>query len=82
MCTQWLNWASKYLGPILRPITSRMISNRRKIQTPMNPMMILGHFNFSQPEEQPSIWARIRVFPCLAFTPEAELHNRPVQHGL
>ena len=40
----------------------------------MNPMMIFGHFNFAWPEEWPSIWARIRVFPCPAFTPEAELH--------
>ena len=41
----------------------------------MNPMMIFGRVNFAQPEEWPSIWARIQVFLCPAFTPEAELHN-------
>ena len=41
----------------------------------MNPTTIFGRFNFAWPEERPSIWARIWVFPCPAFTPEAELHN-------
>jgi len=41
----------------------------------MNPMTIFVHFNFAWPEEQPSIWARIWVFLCPAFTPEVELHN-------
>src|SRR5882724_4626029 len=65
----------KVLGPILCPNTSRMISNCHRIQTPMNPTTIFGCFNFAQPEEWPSIWARIWVFPCPAFTPKAELHN-------
>src|SRR5882724_8948906 len=55
------------LGPVLCPNTSRMISNRHRIQTPVNPTTIFGRFNFAWPEEWPSIWARIQVFPCLAL---------------
>jgi len=63
------------LGPILHPNTGRTIANRHRIQTPVNPMTIFGHFNFARPEEWPSIWARIWVFLWPAFTPKAELHN-------